>query len=324
MIMSSEILMYESLGSPEEIVFILKNVLSSKPIRIRDIEAFCLNSLQYPRIPTLGILALLQYLKVVDKEENGIKLNEAGNKLLVEIETVNDTKSVLMKYTLAKLLEDEDFIDFLDMSQVKYNPSIDSYAILNSSFQLKYSPVRNFLVRLEFLKVSPLSQNLFLIDGNALLAFDYQIKHSYKQLSLRRLKERQEALELQGKKAEEFVFQFELKRLEAHPFKNRIKRISEIDVSAGYDIYSFESADSNTPRLIEVKSYYDKLGFYWSENEVGISKDKKEYYCIYLVDMNKIRFDDYRPLIINNPYDKVFSNNPDWVKSCTNWYITKL
>lgn len=75
--------------------------------------------------------------------------------------------------------------------------------------------------------------------------------------------------ELQGERAEQFVLSYEAKRLEGHPTLSKIKQISVIDVTAGYDILSYNGVDSEKlDRFIEVKSYLGSPHFYWSQNEI--------------------------------------------------------
>lgn len=85
------------------------------------------------------------------------------------------------------------------------------------------------------------------------------------------------------------------------PLSEKVRRISEIDVEAGYDIVSFESLQSQEPdRLIEVKAISD-TGFYWSKNEYEIARLKGDKYYLYLVELTRISQKDYSPLIIQNP-----------------------
>ena len=52
------------------------------------------------------------------------------------------------------------------------------------------------------------------------------------------------------------MLSYEVKRLEGHPYLSKIKQISVIDVTAGYDILSYNGVDSEKlDRFIEVKSY---------------------------------------------------------------------
>ena len=58
----------------------------------------------------------------------------------------------------------------------------------------------------------------------------------------------------------------------------KVRRISEVDVTAGYDIISYNSIKSKeTDRFIEVKAR-SSSGFYWSKNEYETAKLKGEPY----------------------------------------------
>ncbi len=65
-------------------------------------------------------------------------------------------------------------------------------------------------------------------------------------------------------------------------------------------------------RFIEVKSIQTVL-LYWSRNEIDIARIKKDnYYLYHLVDRNKLKNKDYKPIIIQNPYENVFKNQIKW------------
>ena len=83
-----------------------------------------------------------------------------------------------------------------------------------------------------------------------------------------------------AEQAEEAVLEYERERLGSmgcHAQASLVRRISQLNVSAGYDIESF---DGNKPlfdydRFIEVKSSYgSELRFYWSENERRVAEKK--------------------------------------------------
>ena len=80
---------------------------------------------------------------------------------------------------------------------------------------------------------------------------------------------------------------YEKKRLGVEG-ENKVKRISEIDVTAGYDIVSANSPNSTVAnRFIEVKAVSEN-GFYWSKNEYDIAKLLAADYYLYLVDLSKM------------------------------------
>lgn len=81
-----------------------------------------------------------------------------------------------------------------------------------------------------------------------------------------------------------------------------MKRISEIDVSAGYDIVSINNSDdSEYNRFIEVKAISHNISFFWSGNEYDIARLKGNQYYLYLVYLPDIESEDYIPIIIQNP-----------------------
>ncbi|MBD5484393.1 MAG: DUF3883 domain-containing protein, partial [Lachnospiraceae bacterium] len=70
-----------------------------------------------------------------------------------------------------------------------------------------------------------------------------------------------------GAMAEEFVLNYEHQRITNLELASKIRIISDVDVTAGYDIISFDSNQSTRyDRYIEVKAT-SKNGFFWSVNE---------------------------------------------------------
>lgn len=100
------------------------------------------------------------------------------------------------------------------------------------------------------------------------------------------------ALQLHRKvaeQAEDAVVEYERERLRSigrNLEASLVRRVSQLDATAGYDIESF---DGDKPlvdydRFIEVKtSYENKLRFFWSANECRVAEEKGEKYWIYFV-----------------------------------------
>ena len=104
----------------------------------------------------------------------------------------------------------------------------------------------------------------------------------------------------------------------------KIKRISDFDVSAGYDIVSFSDSDSAVyDRFIEVKCYLGSPHFYWSENEVDVAKRKGERYILCLVDYTRITEEGYEPEYISNPYEVIF-NEDKWLVNTASYKVQKI
>lgn len=125
-----------------------------------------------------------------------------------------------------------------------------------------------------------------------------------------------------GEKAELFVLEFEKNRLGA-PLAGKVRRISEVDVTAGYDIISYNSVKSKeTDRFIEVKAI-SSSGFYWSKNEYETAKLKGETYYLYLVDLHKINQPDYVPEIVQNPAVAIMESEA-WLVEAQSYSIRRI
>jgi hypothetical protein len=111
-----------------------------------------------------------------------------------------------------------------------------------------------------------------------------------------------------GAAAEVWVVQYERERLSGHPLLDQIRRVSEDDVSAGYDIVSFASVHSiRHDRFIEVKSHAERKVFHWSRNEIATALEFGEDYALYLVDRDRCAQADYSPHVITGPTPEMFA-----------------
>lgn len=136
-----------------------------------------------------------------------------------------------------------------------------------------------------------------------------------KQFSLDALKAAQAAKEDSGKIAEEFVVGFECRRLAHHPFVDSVRRISDEDAGAGFDILSFDTERTLAhDRLIEVKGYGNEESFYWSAAEMRAAEHYRNGYWLYLVDRKRLTEQGYEPEMIQDPYTYFVVHRPaNWV-----------
>jgi hypothetical protein len=315
----------DKLGSFDEIVFVCENIAYLRNTPINDLKSFCLDSHQFIRIPFWGIISLLIFLKLVEFNGKSISLTQKGDDFLRELKKDTNPKWSLATILLGRIEESEEFNDFLDFFKIRYDSAIRKYFFRINSCPLKYSSIRNLLLDLDFFKLDSDYPNSIIIDEKSINYFKSEIIKLQKKKSLVEFKKEQEILILYGEEAEKFVIDYEKKRLDLHKLRDEIKRVSLIDVGAGFDILSFENEDSQTPdRFIEVKSYVDKPYFYWSRNEIYIAEEKGDSYYIYLINRNMVKNQNYTPLIIRNPYKNIFLNETLWKKECINWYFTKI
>lgn len=111
-----------------------------------------------------------------------------------------------------------------------------------------------------------------------------------------------------GTQAEEAVVEYERKRLRAlgrEAEAELVRRISQLDLSAGYDIKSFDGdkPSFNYDRFIEVKASQESgLRFFWSANERRVAEEKGDKYWIYFVSgFRQNKADQITPIMIQNP-----------------------
>lgn len=117
-----------------------------------------------------------------------------------------------------------------------------------------------------------------------------------------------------GDEAEEWVLRRETLRLSNHPLTSQIRRLSQTDVAAGFDIISFSSsATLRHDRFIEVKSYSNAPHFFWTSNEIDAAKALGERYVLVLVDRARMVDGQYSPVEITGPFSYFFeTDRDDW------------
>lgn len=150
-------------------------------------------------------------------------------------------------------------------------------------------------------------------DGKLIVAPRYvahvnQLLADRRPVSEKLLEQALQANQRLGMQAEEAVVEHERKRLRAlgrNAEAELVRRISQLDIGAGYDIESF---DGDKPlfdydRFIEVKaSQKSELRFFWSANERRAAKEKGNKYWIYFVGRFKqSKSDEIIPIMIQNP-----------------------
>lgn len=209
----------------------------------------------------------------------------------------------------------------VDFDAIKYNEIVDQFYIQRNAFPLQIAIFRNLLIDLGAL-VEDQYNNFIILPAleDVILSKIRAAKKTTQEQLLLQLENQRE----QGRLAEEFVLRYERNRLSMHPMGKDIRLVSDIDVSAGFDIVSLRDSSSKLLDIfIEVKSYKGNLHFYWSENEIQQAKLKEGHYYIYLVDIEKIGDPSYIPRIIRNPAQNILTN-PGWLLSPTSFRIIEV
>ncbi|MGQ0829979.1 MAG: DUF3883 domain-containing protein [Bacteroidota bacterium] len=184
--------------------------------------------------------------------------------------------------------------------------------------KIKFSDTRNLLLELEFIKASE-DNTTYFVNPNYSDLFTKQFNR--KKLSPETLKKKQAENDSIGLTAEKAVIEFEVKRLtDISLDPNEIEHTSQDNVLAGYDIKSFENhLDIDSKRIdryIEVKAVsVQDFKFYWSKNEMEISKVFGEKYFLYLLPVvSNDTFDFEKLMIVNNPFKAIYLNQLEWNK----------
>lgn len=312
--LSEKIEKYSDIADRDGILFVWKSMVSG----VTSIES--LSNLRFHYAGKINVnvdltLELFQTLELL--EFNGDQIKFTISFLEEKINNDNDFILFFTKLLLNFLLENE----YIDRSKIIFDITENSFVLLRNSIKYKYASVRNLLLSLFVIKKR--------FDGSYILD-DYYLpllqNNTEEKLKLDE-KKLLEILELQrcnGELGEVFVLEYEIRRLSSHKTINNIKRISNIDVAAGYDIISYNNCFSERiDRFIEVKTYSGKPHFYWSKNEISVARLKSKNYFLYLVDLNKIYNSDYEPEIISDPTTH-FENCDKWLISAQTYLYELL
>lgn len=307
--MLGELRRFNTIGDISGIAYFSKQVLGTSRVQKSSIQKLC--ALQNDiRLNFDAAVAFFKYLGLIEEKVGYLYPTEKSNLLL----SSKDFNRKLCEICLIQIMKD----GFLNIEAVHYKKEKKSYAIERYGFSISAALFRNLLIQYKALYEY---DNELLLNSNYEDVFaEYKRKEGSKK-TLETLKKQLEQQEAQGEAAELFVMEFEKKRLHFSDDTVLIKRISEIDVSAGYDILSYNDATSvDYDRFIEVKSYLGIEHFYWSKNEIETAKLYGNKYFIYLIDSSKVGISDYEPHIICNPAENIIKSE-FWIMSPTSYRV---
>lgn len=300
----------------EEITYFLCNVVGTSPITRNDAMVLCSHA---PGKHHLSCDDLMTYCAafgwIIVLDDTLLLVDD----LKEHVEHGRQINDYLIKSAVNLLFDS----DILTADMFFYDSVQSQYGFKNECFPLKLSSIRNVLLSQGFLRVnrSITGSHFYVSPEYETLVAAHCVKKR-KAMSLEQLKKRLENNELAGERAELFVLEYENRRL-GYMCGGKIKRISDIDVGAGYDIVSVNTPDSTVNnRFIEVKAI-SEAGFYWSKNEFETAKLLATDYYLYLVDLSKICDDKYEPEIINNPAHQIMEGSL-WFTEPQSYHIRKV
>lgn len=314
--MLNELRNLDNVGGKDGILYFLCDVIGERKVSIHDAEILCSHRSGHIRLTVSDLVAYCGFMGWITLDNDEITINPGIVPFLFNQEELNKK---LVEMTVTLLFN----MGVFDLSHFWYNDVNSFYVFRDKAFPLTFFCIRDTLVSQGFL-VSTREHNVthyFIAQAYEPLV-EKHCKQKKKQMTLEQLKKTIESNEIAGELAESFVLKYEKKRL-GNSKSELVKKISDIDVAAGFDIVSFDSAQSERPnRFIEVKAI-SKDGFFWSSNEYEVAKLRGERYHIYLVDLQRIEEPNYVPEIVTNPAMTIMQSD-DWYVETQSYHIKKV
>lgn len=262
-----------------------------KDIGVKIMNSRDISNLQYPKKPLTNSLNLLFKLGLLQYDNND------ALKKPVTIKKSSDFRDIFHQSIVENI---PDIRDIILSSNKHYDDKRNQFYILSSDVELKYMGMMMLLLQLN--EFHQIDNRYYLSEATT-----NQIIKSSKSINIKELEKKLAKNRQLGEEAELFVLEYEKKKLKSADINKLPKRISEIDVSAGYDIASYLFDNSVPNKFIEVKNCDSSLSFYISKNELDVAKDKAENYFLYLY--NRITKEIIE---IQNPFNHLFKSD-DWV-----------
>jgi len=240
-----------------------------------------------------------RYKELLQDIQKSVKPTEVVNKHLLQ--HIYDTQNEFREYTKQFLLNFS-----LHGEHYEFKPTLKQ--------KLQYSGIRNFLMQLRILDYDSTDEKYIIEDYFVVQHLKSNEGHHVSEKNFKKIQNMKEKI---GRAAEEAVLEYEKARLSEFPHVvDKIEHIAIKDVSAGYDIKSYEHHrdGSFTPRLIEVKavSSWD-YHFYWTKNEIDTSiLNGTDYYLYLLPVYTKNEFDLKNMKQIRDPFMNVYNNKNIW------------
>lgn len=312
---------YENLGTPN-FYFELFNLLQKgkEEWTEEEVNKYFYNRIIDGRFVFDGCLPLLKFMGILtlDKELK-IRLQHLPSESLTNQDKFNHW---FIEYFLFQILsKDKWFQIIFNDENISFDTIYNNILIKSSAFTFKHSNIRQLLLDFGFLVIHPdLRIKDFIVNPLYKNIFDKEILSKMKKpnLSKEQLLRLIKEQNLHGEEAEIFVLSYERKRLN---YQKEVIKISDYNVSAGFDILSFNTEDSDrADRYIEVKSYSGDIRFFLSRNEIETANTNRKSFFLYLVDREKMHDEGYIPLIIANPYNEVIVSN-SWKKIPQNYEV---
>lgn len=304
-------------GEAKSLSYLLTNIIGDKMVSISDIKVLCHYAPSQYHLSCDTAINYCLFFGWVDKQSNQISLSSSLLNVLSDSTKFNDE---LITQTVQIMFDESHF----NPGMFTFNVIEKKIEFRNEQFPLYLSVFRNMLISQGFFLVERSIKRSRMFVNNKYEHLVYDNCKSRRKFTIEQLKKQLERDAEVGEIAEQYVLEYEKNRISNSVLSQKIKIISDIDVGAGYDIISFEdNKTQNYNRFIEVKAITSKHGFFWSRNEYDVARVIGKEYYLYLVNVNEIGKEDYKPLIINNPIESVMKSL-EWLVEANSFHIVKI
>ena len=312
--MQEELRRSNSIGNPEGVDTFLSLIFAQRLSSVKALNHACRFLLFYQLNCRLALL-LLEDLGLISVTKDCITVLPVGERFF-EL-SQSETKKQIAEITINKLFEE----NLLEQKKL----GIDSVTgILQIPANAIHFDATIYVTFLQTIGCFRRVGSFFVFDDDSLREdFEKKVVQRKRKISQDELLLNLQKQQADGDAGEQFVIGFEIQRLAEGALTP--KRISLIDVSAGYDILSCNNPDSEAyDRYIEVKSFRGPPHFYWSANEKRVAEVLGENYFLYLVDLSAAEKEgsNYVPQIISNPAEALLGD--DWLIEPNSYFVQLL
>lgn len=326
MIMLSDLRRYDNLGTPNYFFELSQHINQSNNYwTLNNLNQLFANKVIDGRMNFDGCLVFAISIKlIINDGEDYFTLNPKFEEYLINNQYFQNK---ILEQVFISLVTTKEFHEIFNSQYISYDVVYNKIQIANSAFKFKYANFKQLLIDFNFISPHP-NEHMknYIVEGKYKKLFDKHILPSIKKemFGIDELKKQIEQNNIYGEEGELFVLEYEKKRLSKNKYVDKIEKVSDYYVNAGYDIVSFDSIHAEIlNRFIEVKSFSGNESFFWSRNEIDVAKIKENEYFLYLVDRTKMNNDGYEPIIIQNPYEHIL-NNEQWSKRIEKYYLSKM
>ena len=320
--MLEELRRYRNFGTPNYFFELLSTLKGNEEVTYTrtDIEKLFYNRVIDGRSIFDGCLELAIKTEILVFENDFLSLS---NGVVDSLNSISQMRDKFVEYLFKALKDDDEFHKIFCSDYLSHDIIYKSLQINNQAFGLKYSNFKQLLIDFEAIKTHPtIELNSFIINNRYKKLFDKTVLPEIKQrkIGIEEFRKAMEQQQIYGEEAEKFVLNFEFVRLNE---QKEIDWVAEYIINEGYDIASYNHESDELPnRFIEVKSYDGETPyFFWSRNEYSVAKRKKDDYWLYLVNRSEMNKTEYVPIMIQNPYEEILSNDEKWDKQIEKYKV---